>query len=172
VVTPNSAWLNRRVVVIGYLLEAIIAPSSIARVAAAALPGTRSVELGCGLGLVPLVPEAVDVLSPGDERVISLLVTEPLPEGLTNLLRRASARGPIAHAEADYFGGITQQGSVLWQRGELILGPLLHPTKPGPPPTSQAGPINRVLQRMGVRRTPEQDEFATVGLVRHLETED
>jgi hypothetical protein len=158
--------------VIGYLLEAIIAPSSVAQVVSAALPGTRAIELGNGLELVPLVPAAVAAVSPGDERIISLLVNEPLPEGLTDLLRRASTGGPIAYVEADYFGGAGQQGSMLWEKGELVLGPLLDPPKPGPPPTIEAGPINRVLQRMGVQRSAELDEFATVALARHRDTED
>jgi hypothetical protein len=155
----------------GYSLEAIVAPAFVARAAAASLPGTRTVELGSGLSLVPLVPEAVTALSPGDERIISLLVSEPLPDRLTDLLRRASANGLIAYVEAEYFGGLGQQGSILRDRGELVLGPLLDPPEPGPPP-HEAGPINRVLQRMGVRRTREQDEFATVGLYRHRDTED
>jgi hypothetical protein len=119
--------------------------------------------------LVPLVPEAVAILSPGDERIISLLVNEPLPDGLTDLLRRSSATGPIAYVEADYFGGVGQQASILWERGELVLGPLLDP--PGPPPLLEAGPISHVLRRMGVQRSPELDEFATVGLGRHRDTE-
>jgi hypothetical protein len=91
---------------IGYQLEAIVTPSSVARVVAAALPGTRPVELGSGLALVPLVPEAVAILSPGDERIISLLMNEPLPDGLTDLLRHSSETGPIAYVEAEYFGRV------------------------------------------------------------------
>jgi hypothetical protein len=157
---------------IGYQLEAIVTPSSVARVVAAALPGTRPVELGSGLALVPLVPEAVAILSPGDERIISLLMNEPLPDGLTDLLRHSSETGPIAYVEAEYFGRVGQQASILCERGEVVLGPLLDPPEPGPPPTHETGPINRVLRRMGVQRSPELDEFATIGLGRRRDTED
>jgi hypothetical protein len=156
-----------------YVIEAIIAPSSVARRVSAELVNTRTVELGSGYELVPLVPETVAALSPGEERVISLLVGAPLPQRLTEVLRRASAVGPIAYVEADFHGGVGQQGSVLWKDGDAVLGPLAGPLTPAPASELEDGPINRVLRRMGVKRSPRGlDEFATLGLGRCSETEE
>lgn len=155
------------------MLEAIIAPSSAIGVVSAELPGTRAVDLNAGFALVPLVPEAVAALSPGDERVISLLVDSPLPERLTDFLRRASAIAPIAYVEAEFFGGVGQQGSVVWEGGEVVLGPLVDRAEPSPPTKLEAGPINRALRRLGVQRSPDDvDEFATLGLGKYRNTED
>lgn len=154
------------------MLEAIIGPSSAIGVVSAELPGTRAVDLKGGLALVPLVPEAVAALSPGDERLISLLVDNPLPVRLTDLLRRASAIGPVAYVEADFFGGVGQQGSVVWEGGEVVLGPLVDP-EPSQRTEVEARPINRALRRLGVRRSSDDvDEFATLGLGNHRDTED
>ena len=122
---------------------------------------------------MPLVPEAVAALSPGDERVVALLVGSPLPEGLADLLRRASAAGPIAHVEADFAGGVGQQGSVVWDDGEVVLGPIVDRIGPLSPAKLEAGPINRALRRLGVQRSSDDiDEFAALGLGTYRETED
>lgn len=137
---------------------------------AAELPGTRAVELRHGFALVPLVPTAVAALSPGDEEVMSLLVNEPLRPTLADLLRRASARGPVAYVEADFFGGIGQQAAVVWDRGEVVLGPVVDPPPPEPPPSLGESAINQALKRMGVRRGDAVDEFAALDLGCHRET--
>jgi hypothetical protein len=156
---------------VAYVIEAMVAPSSVARRVSAKLVSTRAVQLSSGYELVPLVPQTVQALSPGDDRVISLLVRSPLPERLTAVLRWASAYGPIAYIEADFVGGVGQQGGVLWEDGETVLGPIMAPPEPGPPSGLEDGPINLVLRRMGVRRSsPRVDEFATLGLGRCSET--
>jgi hypothetical protein len=72
-------------------------------------------------------------------------------------------------------GGIGQQAAVLWEHGEIALGPLVDPA---PEELVVRGaraqwPFNEVLRRMCVSVAPGQpDEFATVDLGRHRETED
>jgi hypothetical protein len=159
----------------GYVLEALLAPLTIAESAAGSLPGAGVVRLREGIALVPITGDAAEALSPGDRSIVSLLANHPLPAALTDLLRRTSQQGPIAYLEADIFGGTGQQASVLWERGELALGPLVDPE---PESLVVRGdrpewPFNQVLRRMGVAVAPGQpDEFATVGLGRHRETED
>ena len=159
----------------GYALEALLAPLSIAQFAADSLRGTGTVNLREGIALVPITPDAAEALSPGDRLIFSLLANSPLPPALTELLRSTSQQGPIAYVEADIFGGTGQQAGVLWEGGELVLGPLVDPE----PERLAArrpladGPFNQVLRRMGVTvASGEVDEFATVGLGRHRQTED
>lgn len=156
----------------GYVLEALLAPPTLAEAAAASLPGTGVVRLHERIALVPITEDAAEALSPGDRSIISLLTKEPLPAALTELLRRTSRKGPIAYVEADFFGGTGQQAAVLWEHGEIALGPLIDPDDLVRGSPSQ-WPFNQVLRRMGVPVAPGQpDEFATAGLGRHRETED
>ena len=159
----------------GYALEALLAPPTIAAMAAGSIPGTGTVLLHERIALVPMTGDAAEALSPGDQAIASLLMNSPLPPALTDLLRLASLEGPIAYVEADIFGGIGQQASVLWEAGEIALGPLVDP-EPVELVVRKARsewPINQVLRRMGVTvATGEPDEFATVGLGRRRETED
>jgi hypothetical protein len=127
------------------------------------------------LALVPITEEAAQALSPGDRSIISLLADQPLPAALTELLRRTSREGSIAYVEADFFGGIGRQAAVLWEHGEIALGPLVdpEPKKLFRRRRVSKGAFNQVLRRMGVWVAPGQlDEFATVGLGRHRATEE
>lgn len=159
----------------GYALEGLLAPPTVAEAAAVSLPGTGIVRLHERIDLVPITADAAEALSPGDRAIISLLTNRPLPPALTELLRRTSREGPIAYVEADFFGGIGQQASVLWEHGEVVLGPLVDPE---PVNLVERGahsewPFNHVLRRMGVLVSPgHPDEFATVGLGGHRETKD
>jgi hypothetical protein len=160
---------------VGYVLEALLAPPTVAETAAASLPGTGVVTLHEGVALVPITEDAAQALSPGDRSIISLLADQPLPAALTELLRRTSRDGPIAYVEADFFGGTGQQAAVLWEHGEVAVGPLVDP-EPSKlftrRPLSES-PFNQVLRRIGVSVARGQlDEFDTVGLGRHRDTED
>jgi hypothetical protein len=159
---------------VGYVLEALLAPPTIAETAAASLRGTGVVALHERIALVPITGDAAEALSPGDRSIISLLADRALPAALTELLRRTSREGAIAYVEANFFGGIGQQAAVLWDHGEIALGPLIDPEpKLFRRRRPSKGPFNQVLRRIGVSVAPGQlDEFATVGLGRYRETED
>lgn len=93
-----------------------------------------------------------------------------LPGGFDALLAQWSAAGPIAYVEAEYFGGVGEQRAALWADGALVLGPLDEPTEKR---LSRAvSPVSQVLRRLGVRRSPGEDEFEAVGLDRHRDMED
>ncbi|MEV6305855.1 hypothetical protein AB0M02_41015 [Actinoplanes sp. NPDC051861] len=84
-----------------------------------------------------------------------------LPPGFDRELASWSSAGPVGYVEAEYFGGVGSQRAVLWDAGELVLGPLF-----------EGSPISQLLRRLGVEPVGDSDEFDAVGLGRHRETED
>ncbi|MEU5696868.1 hypothetical protein [Actinosynnema sp. NPDC020468] len=107
---------------------------------------------------------------PLDGHLVLLPVTDDLRADLENRLAACSATGPVAHLEADYFGGVGTQSARVWRGGELVLGPLrLEEDDPRPP---EGTPLSRALRHLGVARAHHHDEFAAVALGRHRRTED
>ena len=100
------------------------------------------------------------------------------PERLSGLLARAAAGGPIAYVEDECFGGECAQASVVWEHGQIVLGPLIDPPsyrdQDRPPQGSTSYehlPINQALRGLGVQRAVAAiDEFVTVGLDRYRST--
>jgi hypothetical protein len=87
---------------------------------------------------------------------------EYLSKQLVEELRRSSCDGPLMYFETEYFGGLGTQGAAVFQDGEPIFGPM----------SAEIGPINHALQLLGVRvEPPARDEFETMGLGRHRNTE-
>jgi hypothetical protein len=85
-----------------------------------------------------------------------------LSKQLFDELRRSSHQGPLIYFETEYFGGAGGQGAAVFQDGELIFGP----------DWAKVGPINHALKLLGISiDPPAQDEFETVGLHRHRDTE-
>jgi hypothetical protein len=80
-----------------YLLEAFLAPSSLAAEVAAAV-GSVAVPLDREIVLVPL-PESGG------------------PEDAAQRMADLSHRGPVAYVEAEYFGGVGEQRATLWRDG-------------------------------------------------------
>ncbi len=85
-----------------------------------------------------------------------------LADQLLDELRLASRQGMLMYFETDYFGGLGCQGAAVFQHGELIFGPQ----------SAKTGAINQGLKLLGIRiKPPAQDEFETIGLGRHRDTE-
>jgi hypothetical protein len=111
-----------------YLLQAIIAGHSPAAARATALPDTRAVDLTAALAIVPITAPAVTYLSPdGVHDTTWLIDGKPLPGVLDELLRDASADAAVAYVEAEFLGGDGAQGAVVYERGEVVLGPVIDP---------------------------------------------
>ncbi|KPH98191.1 hypothetical protein ACFZDP_32140 [Streptomyces mirabilis] len=72
--------------------------------------------------------------------------------------------------EAEYFGGVGEQQAAVWADGAVVLGPLR--VLEGQPFGSAGSPISQALRRLGVVADAATDEFATVGLDRHRDSED
>lgn len=75
-------------------------------------------------------------------------------------MQRVSLESPIAYVEAEYFGGVGCQNSVVWVNGALALGPV-----------HAENAINQALKILGVRSIDEHDEFDALGLGKHRGTE-
>ncbi|MFB7495829.1 hypothetical protein ACFC09_14180 [Streptomyces sp. NPDC056161] len=92
-----------------------------------------------------------------------------LPGGFEKLLAQWSTTGPVAYAEAEYFGGVGVQRAAVWLDGTLALGPLDEPEKTRFWRT--VSPISQALRHLGVRRSLGEDEFDAVGLGRHRDND-
>ena len=85
-----------------------------------------------------------------------------LADQLIDELRLASRQGTLMYFETEYLGGLGYQGAAVFQHGELIFGPQ----------SAKTGAINQGLKLLGIRIKPTaRDEFETIGLGRHRDTE-
>jgi hypothetical protein len=143
-----------------YMLTAVITGPDVVEKIASNLSGGHHVELTAELALVPIAGTSGQNF--GDEQ--PLLLEQAFPSRLASVLADASGAGPVAYLEAAFHGGSGEQASIVWDRRTVVLGPLVDlEVSPSP-----AAPINRALQRLGVRvAPPAEDEFATIGLGRH-----
>jgi hypothetical protein len=81
-----------------------------------------------------------------------------------------SLHTPLAYVETEYFGGLGTQGSVVWNRGQVVFGPL----RTGEPEEWEfspvvstpldSGAINQALRYLGVTSADFSDEFAALQL--------
>jgi hypothetical protein len=81
---------------------------------------------------------------------------------LRQVIASASHHGPVAYVETDYFGGAGGQAAAVWRGGTIWMERR----------SDGSGPINEALRLLGVRPTPGEDEFDTLGLGRHRSNED
>jgi hypothetical protein len=146
----------------------LLASAELANVVAAEVRLARAVPLEQGLALIPLTTELLASLDQPDGAVVAGF--DFFPRGLGRRLSAWSKAGPIAYAEADYFGGRGSQRGAVWVDGKIELGPLGVETGEGLP--AEGSPISQVLRRLGARRPHGADEFEAVGLGRHRHTED
>jgi hypothetical protein len=92
---------------------------------------------------------------------------------LTLLGNELSLLTPIAYVETEYFGGPGSQGSIVWDLGRVVLGPL----RTGDAREWEFSPvadvalcdraINQALRYLGVKSVSGVDEFSALGLHRH-----
>lgn len=141
----------------GYELRALVAADTVLD-SVSGLPPGAVVRLAQGLSLLALTIELQDHLDESGPRT---------PE------QRAAAwstAGPVAMVFADYFGGVGEQSATVWDSGRLVLGPLtVGDREPFP---ADGSPISRALRLLGAQADRGRDEFDTVGLARHRNTED
>ncbi|MFJ2826571.1 hypothetical protein ACIPC1_03005 [Streptomyces sp. NPDC087263] len=152
----------------GYELQALIAEDELLRAASQDLADTTVVPLGQGLSLLPMTDQLLDAVTDGS--VVGPLGFSRLPGGFDGLLAGWSAAGPVAYAEAEYFGGVGEQCAAVWSGGAVVLGPL-HASE-GEPFPAAGSPIARALRRLGAVAGAAEDEFEAVGLGRHRRNED
>ncbi|GAA3882394.1 hypothetical protein GCM10022243_53760 [Saccharothrix violaceirubra] len=140
-----------------YYLEAVIADRQTLRGLADSVEHAWIVDLGQGLSLLPLTDP---VLEAGFRKEQA---------GFAGRLAAWSANGPVAHVDADFFGGLGTQYAQVWHLGEVVLGPL-HAAE-GEPTPEAGSPISQALRRLGAVKGDHVDEFDAVGLGRHRRTD-
>jgi hypothetical protein len=145
----------------GYVLRAVIAHTDLLR-RVAVKPDMYVVELGQGLALMPMTAALHD-------RVVVLGAEQHgfwfLPAGFGDTLASWSVDGPVAYAEAEFFGGVGTQAAAVWDNGQLAFGPKHKGEDERFAP--EGSPISQALRHLGADRGSQIDEFAAVGLGRH-----
>ena len=97
-------------------------------------------------------------------------LTEPIPgvsDGLHALAIEISHDSPVAYITTSYFGGRGGQDALLWNKGGLRFSP----ATPGYDQNWPNSPISQALRGIGVVAEDGMDEFDTVGLGKHRETQ-
>lgn len=152
----------------GYRLNAVVAEAPLLRCAIRGLARARPVALHQDLALLPVTCDLVDQ----DDDIMAddppgfLLLTDWLVERIA----ACSAHGPLAYLEADFFGGVGSQQAVVWEQGEIALGPLHQPV--GAFASQGGSPLSQALRHLGVATGPgDLDEFDASGLGTHRSTE-
>ncbi|MFB6849601.1 hypothetical protein ACFCXS_32740 [Streptomyces sp. NPDC056373] len=146
-----------------YDLRAVIAAGEALRVATRGLTAARTTSIGQGLSLLPVTDALRESVADGGRP--GALGFHGLPGAFEEILADWSTRGPVAYVEAEYFGGVGEQGAAVWDGGGLVLGPLR--VEEGEPFAPAGSAVSQALRRLGVVRSAGQDEFSAVGLDRH-----
>ncbi|MEI5525120.1 hypothetical protein WB401_43670 [Streptomyces brasiliscabiei] len=137
-----------------YRLDAVVGDFDRLRSWAEGVPGAVVAPLGHRMGLLPL--------------------SAALHSDLAGALRDLSLRGPVAHVQADFWGGEGCQTAVLWRAGVREWGPAHTSDFSGP---REDWPINAALARLGVPPAgpgapDHRDLFVEVGLGRGRDEDD
>ena len=143
-----------------YDLTALVGhPETLARIRHRAVTH-RPVPLIDGIALVPL---------PGDELAEAVDVhpyrIDDVTTELGPAIAFASMAGPVAFIHIASFGGTADEAVAVWRDGELVWQARAEDL-------DQERLSAEALRLVGVVATPGNDEFDTLGLGRHRETED
>src|SRR5262245_40171270 len=109
----------------GHALHAVIGrPAPIAQFASRWF-SAHLVRLPQGFALVPLTESLHDEIVAAEKSEAPDLFPqfERLSASVEAALREASASGPLAYLETDYFGGCGTQSAVAWDRGSVLSVP-------------------------------------------------
>jgi hypothetical protein len=146
---------------VGHRVTGLIAKSTILEAFSREHSLHRPVALTGELAILPLRDIDLDsfLVAPSSYETEGF---QYLSKQLLDELRRSSQQGPLMYFETEYFGGKGGQGAAVFQDGGLIFGPQW----------AGIGPVNQGLKLLGIRVEPSaRDEFETVGLHRHRDTE-
>ena len=152
-----------------YELRALIGSKRVLDPVAAKIAGSSTVELAHGLFILPLKElsrAAAAAKAPLPKKF------EPPPE-IARLAMEASAVGPIAYLEADYYPGRDYQAAVSWEKGRIAVEPQCETAAWDPREMNLSDrPINTVLRALDVTAAGYNDEWDAVAMARHSRTED
>jgi hypothetical protein len=93
-------------------------------------------------------------------------ITE-LSDGLHALALEISYSSAVAYISTAYFGGHGKQDALVWDKGTLCFSP----PSSGYDQDWPNSPISQALRMIGVVAEKDKDEFDTLGLGKHRETD-
>jgi hypothetical protein len=125
--------------------------------------GLRPVPLTAGLTLFPLTAGFCDHWAETLD-VGGVVSARPLLNcRVVHRLVQEVAREPLfAVIETEYCGGRGEQAAAVYRGDREVMAPAV----------GGVGPINSALRHLGVRASPGEDEFDTVGLGRFRDFDD
>ncbi len=141
----------------GYRIRAILGKESVLKLIRTTHSSAKLIKLNKGIDMIPVTDALFDEINKFEDCSDVGKFTY-LNENLYNYLKDVSLSGEISYIEADYFGGIGKQGSVVWKDGKQILFRDYDLFK---------GPINEALKMLGVTCEFGKDEFETAGLQKY-----
>jgi len=144
----------------GHQLNAFVANKEVLKLIQEKYSNTRIVILNEDWGMIPLTEELFDEINDfvsSDEVYNAAYLTEHIEEKILGIVGKAG----IAYIETDYLGGMGSQFGICWQhRKRMIM------------PDALSNTINEVLKLLGVQSKENRDEFTTLGLENHRNSDD
>lgn len=143
-----------------HMIYTLIAKTATLETMAAEVEVSIWVNLGVqGMGLLPVTFDLLAAFGDSDEDD-DMLHEESQQAGMWRVglnlekwIRKHAQPDPIAYIQTDYFGGIGNQGAVVWHQDTTEYFP-----------DGSAIPINKALEKLGVVPDKGMDRFDTLGL--------
>lgn len=121
---------------------------------------SRLIELSDKISMIPMTDELFDDINQL-ETSSEISSFEFLTENIERKTLELIGTKKLAYIESEFFGGQGGHIGLIWENRErCFMGDFKKST------------MNEILKRLGVIRTGLKDEFETIGLDRHRQTED
>jgi hypothetical protein len=148
--------------VVAYFLDAFLGEREPVLGLDRALAGCRVVELAQGVFMIPFnkAMRGAAAARQHDPQADPEWPFGNIDSDCARRLVDLAGPGKIAYVEAEFFGGVGDQSSIGWLNGRLCLGPI-----------RALEAINEAARFLGVHASGGHDEFDTLGLGKHRDTE-
>ena len=138
-----------------YYLQAFVGTAKALDERASDFQHANLVVLPQMMALIPLTDELHLEIGSGSEADCF----EKLSVPVLQWGQRISIIAPVAYVEAEFWGGVGGQSSIVWSRGLEAMAPI-----------HSQDAINQALRFLGVQIGNAYDEFDALGLGRHRNT--
>jgi len=144
----------------GYYLKAFIGNKESLTPIQEKYDDSKLIELSDEIFMIPMTDKLFDDINQL-ETSSEISSFEFLTENIEIKILKLVCDKKIAYVESEFFGGQGGHIGLIWENGERVfIGEFKRST------------MNVVLEKLGVIRTEIKDEFETIGLDRHRQTED